>query len=214
MKATNLIKYYKNKSYREKVILKAGFEFTLNIIYALYNGLIGVFTESVWFITLSAYYIILSAMRFSTLLCVRKSTPSSELFVKKFSGYLLIVLSLTLTVSAYLSFKYDVTPKYNEIIMITIATYTFTKITLAIYNGITVRKTKSPLLVTARNITCADAVVSIFTLQRSMLVSFGEKNIIRDYVLNIFTGAMVFMFVFGLGVTMVIATKKIKRRIK
>ena len=63
----------------------------------------------------------------------------------------------------------------NKIIMIAIATYTFTKITVAIVGMVKAKGTDSPVLKTLRNISLADACVSIYTMQRSMLVSFPGK---------------------------------------
>ena len=61
--------------------------------------------------------------------------------------------------------------------MITIAVYAFTKITIAIINFVKARKSNSATVKVLRNIALADAAVSIFSLQRSMLVSFpGMKQ--------------------------------------
>ena len=75
--------------------------------------------------------------------------------------------------------------------MIAIATYSFTKITLAIINLVKARKSTSAKLVTLRNISLASAFVSIFTLQRSMLVSFGNMSEINICIFNGVVGAAV-----------------------
>ena len=113
-------------------------------------------------------------MRFSAVLYDHqsaKNSPSfSEQFLFRFVGGMLTLLSVILALSVYLSFQYDAAIVHSEILMITIATYTFYKITMAIINAAKARKQQSLWLRAIRNIGCADAAASLLTLQRSMLV--------------------------------------------
>ena len=86
--------------------------------------------------------------------------------------------------------------------MITIATYTFGKITLAIRRAIKQRTNPSPLLVTIRSIGYAEAAASVLTLQRSMLASFGAMDATKARILNAATGAAVCGFVLVLGIAL------------
>ncbi len=54
---------------RSRLILFAVFSFLLNFLYAVYNGALGIINQSIWFVTLCAYYVILSTMRLSAVLC-------------------------------------------------------------------------------------------------------------------------------------------------
>jgi hypothetical protein len=85
------------------------------------------------------------------------------------------------------------------IVMIAIATYTFTKTTLATVNFIKSRRSISAKIVTLRNISFADAFVSIFALQRSMLVSFEGMNESEILIMNAVTGSAVCIITFLLG---------------
>ena len=91
----------------------------------------------------------------------------------------------------------------HEIVMIAIAVYSFTKITLAIINLIKSRKSASARLITLRNVSLADACVSIFALQRSMLVSFGEMSATDICIFNAVIGSAVCVIVFLLGLNLV-----------
>ena len=62
--------------------------------------------------------------------------------------------------------------------------YTFYKITMAVVNMVKVRKTKSPILITIRNIGAADALVSMLTLQAAMFASFQDKNSLNTNQIN------------------------------
>ena len=91
----------------------------------------------------------------------------------------------------------------HEIVMITMALFSFTKITLAIINLIKARKSTSAKLVTLRNISLSDACVSIFALQRSMIVSFGNMSEIDICIFNAVVGAAICIIVFLLGLNLV-----------
>ena len=52
---------------------------------------------------------------------------------------------------------------FHEIVMITIATYTFTKVTIAVIGMVKAKRSASPVLKTLRNISLADACVSVYT---------------------------------------------------
>ena len=201
---------------RYRIMFTASINLMLNLIYALYNGILGVFTHSSWFVTICTYYIILSAMRFSSVLFERRKpnrqSDITEDFVMKLCGIMFIMLTVILAGSVYLSFKLDVAVSYHEIIMITIATYTFTKTTLAIVNVVKIRKKKSMLLTTIRNISCADAAVSMLSLQRSMLASFGDINSINSHMLNAALGAGVCLYIMISGISMISIAVKSKRK--
>lgn len=90
---------------RNRIIFTAGVIMLLNVCYAIYNGILGLLYNSLWFFALCTYYIVLSVMRFATVYFERKNksdiTLSSEIFVMKFSGFMLIALSMVLLFSVY-----------------------------------------------------------------------------------------------------------------
>lgn len=192
---------------RLRMAVSAGSAFGLHLLYALYHGALGVLCRSVWFAALCAYYIVLSAMRFSVILCGygSRSDPSADMerFVMRFCGGLLILLSIILAGTNYISLSQNIAIKRDEIVMITIAAYTFTKLAAVIVKAVKRRKDPSMLLAVLRNISYAEIAASILTLQRSMLVSFGEMEEGNIRVMNILSGSAVFLFVLALGIAAV-----------
>ena len=91
----------------------------------------------------------------------------------------------------------------HMIIMITIAAYTFTKITFAIINLVRLRKGSSAKLIALRNISLADSCVSIFALQRSMLVSFPGMAADDIRIMNAVFGSAICIIVFLLGYNLI-----------
>lgn len=199
-------KFISNQRYR--MVLSAAFAFVFNLFYAFYHGVLGIMNWSLWFIAMCAFYGILATMRFSAVLCERKNNSTSsmdtEYFVMKLSGILLAALSFVLIAIVYLSLSQNIATEYDEIIMITIATYTFTKITMTIMKAVKQRKNTSPLLVVIRGISYVEVVASILTLQRSMLVSFGTIDNKKMYSMNWLTGVAVCLFVLIIGISMII----------
>ena len=87
--------------------------------------------------------------------------------------------------------------------MISIATYTFYKIIMAVANMVKVRKTRSPVLIAIRNIGTADALVSMLTLQATMLASFQGNGGLDANRMNAVTGMVVCVLILALGVSMI-----------
>lgn len=194
--------------HRYRTILAAIFGFFLNLLYAIYNGILAVRGYSLWFAVMCAYYLILGSMRFSAILCERKKDDKiplqTEYFVMKLSGMMLIVLSVVLTSVIYISLSQNIVSKYDKIFMITIATFTFGKITMAIIRAAKHHHNLSPLLATIHSIGYAEVAVSVLTLQQSMLISFSTTSDANTHDLNMITGAAVCLFVLGLGIALLI----------
>ena len=171
---------------------------TFNIAFATYHLVMGLVTRSWWLLTLGSYYLLLSVVRFVVL-----RSKSGERFIAKFTGWMLILLSIPLVGTVILSVVRDRGHERHMIVMIAIAAYAFTKITLATIKLIKARRSTSVTLITLRNISFADAVVSIFALQRSMLVSFRGMTEAEIVIMNATLGSAVCVIVFLLGLNLV-----------
>ena len=178
--------------YTFRTILTTLPAFLINVAYTVYNGVIGIMNQSVWFITMAVYYSLLGIMRYRAVSTGRKISRlddreqirKKELSVIKTDGILLLVLNLALSGVVLLTIAQDTAKRYSEIMVISIAAYTFYKITMAVVNMVKVRKTKSPILITIRNIGAADALVSMLTLQAAMFASFQDKNSLNTNQIN------------------------------
>jgi hypothetical protein len=150
--------------------------------------------HSWWYFIIGLYFAILSVVRFVIFLSKSKGN-----FIIRFTGVMLMTLSLPLVGTVVLAFMKERGTVFHEIIMITIAVYAFTKITLATMNLIKTRRSKSVKHVALRNISFADALVSIFSMQRSMLVTFEGMSGTEIKIFNVALGAAVSILVFLLG---------------
>lgn len=153
------------EDYTFRTILTTLPTFLINVVYTVYNGVIGVINQSAWFITMAVYYSLL--------------------------GILLLLLNLALSGVVLLTIAKGTAKTHSVIMVISIAAYTFYKITMAVINMVKVRKMQSPSLITIRNIGVADALVSILTLQTTMLASFQDTSTIDANQMNGITGLAV-----------------------
>ena len=177
----------------------------INVAYAFSNCIIGFLNHSWWFITVGAYYAVLAITKFSVLQIKRKASGNydTEFFARRITGILLVALSFCIVGMNIMSAVKDRGTAFHEIVMITIATYTFTKIAIAIIGMVKAKASVSPVLKTLRNISLADACVSICSMQRSMLVSFPGMKAPEILLLNIFTGTAVWIVVLLLGINLI-----------
>lgn len=170
---------------------------SFNVAFALYHLVLGLATHSWWLLTLGIYYFMLSVSRFVVVIL-----KSKERFIVGFTGWMLVVLSIPLAGTVILSVIRDRGHRLYIVLMLAMAVYAFAKITLATIKLVKSWHSKSATLITLRNISFADAFVSIFALQRSMLVSFegmGEGEIV---LMNALLGSAVCILVLCLGINL------------
>lgn len=209
-----------SKDYRFRTVLFTYSSLLFNLLFAIGNGIFGILYHSVWFGTFSAYYIVLSVMRFLVIQYDRKVSKlektqkikQHELKVYQTCGILLILLTIALGVSVIQVVYYDKGHSYPGTIIFAVAAYTFYKITLSIINVIKAGRLKSPLVMSIRNIGYADAIVSILSLQTAMFISFDTTDDkVFHRIMNSMTGAVVCLMIFIMGVYMVISAQKQKK---
>ncbi len=177
------------------------YSLAVNIAYAVYNWFLGIYFASWWFITLGAYYTLLGVMRFAVLRI--KNYGSTERFARRVIGILFLVMSVCLFGVVVLTVVTDKGEKFHEIVMISIALYAFTKVSLAVMGIVRAKRAESSAISMLRNITLADATVSIFSLQRSMLQTFEGMGEGEIKLFNMLTGGGVCLLVFMLGINLI-----------
>ena len=204
------------EDYTFRTILTTLPTFLINIVYTVYNGVIGIANQSAWFITMAAYYSLLGIMRYCAVNTERKISRMTdpklirkkELSVIRTDGILLLLLNLALSGVVLLTIAKGTAKTYSEIMVISIAAYTFYKITMAVINMVKVRKMQSPILITIRNIGVADALVSMLTLQTTMLASFQDTSSIDANRMNGIAGLAVCILIALLGASMIYYASK------
>ena len=178
-------------------VKRAVLSLAVNLVCCAYHIVLGALTNSFWLLTVGIYYALLSTVRFGILTIKR-----NDRFAMKFTGGMLIVLSFPLAITVFLSVIGDRGHRFHMIVMIAIAAYAFAKITLATVKLVKIRRNSSAKLIALRNVSFASALVSIFALQRSMLVSFEGMTETEIQIMNAVIGSAVCVIVFLLGLNL------------
>ncbi len=185
---------------RYRIIAKAVCALIFNLLFVFYNGILGVLNSSIIFVASSIYYLLLSSMRFSTVLLNRKGKKQNDSLTASIIGVMLIILSVIFHIMVIVSMKEKTAEVYTTITMITIATFTFTKITMAIITAVKHKGEHSKLYKSINAIRYSEVAVSLLTMQQSMLVSFEGADEKSSVILNACTGAGVCFFILALGI--------------
>ena len=176
-----------------------------NLLYGIFNGVLGIIYKSAWFITMCAYYLTLGGMRLAVVsLNIEKEGKRTEQSVMRHNGIAMLFLAIVLSGSVAVSFHYSVAKTYPVPIMIAIATYTFFIAAVAIRNTIRAHKDRSVFMINLRNIPLAGATASMLTLQRSMTATFGADAVDFANTMNGSVGMGAFLIVLALGISMIV----------
>ena len=129
----------------------------------------------------------------------------------RISAVLMMFINLTLSGIVLNMIVKNEAAAYSDIYVITSAAYTFYILTVSIIDLVKYRKYKSPVMSSAKAIRFAQALVSLLSLEASMLVQFGDDESYRRLMLAL-TGAGVCIIVLAMSVYMIIrSVKEIKR---
>lgn len=191
---------------RYRIVTTAALSLVVNLLYGAAHAAFGVLNRSPWLLVMAGYYILLGTMRFDAVRTERQRR--SEQAVMRRCGGMLMGLALVIGAVSGVSLATDRAAPHGIVVMLTIATYTFCKMAMAIVHSVQARQSGTPLTRTIRNITLASALASLMTMQRSMLVSFeSDMSAQTVLILNAITGGVVCLLVFLLGLNMLFDEK-------
>jgi len=190
---------------------------TQNAAYALFQLFLGIYHNTFWFYSLAGYYISLALMRFFLLRHVVKHNAGermrSELIRYRACGIIFLVMNLALTTMIFFMVFWNRTFEHHEITTICMAAYTFTAFTFAILSIIKYRKYNSPVYSASKAISLAAALVSLLTLESTMLTTFGgdKMDAMTNKMLLGCSGGVISAAIIAMAVYMIVhSTKKIR----
>ncbi len=191
--------------------------FAWNILYAIFQLCLGIYHRTFWFCSLGAYYICLGIMRFFLLGHTRKYAPGermkNELIKYRACGSVFLVMNLALALIIFFMVYFNRTFEHHMITAIAMAAYTFAALTTAIINVIKYRKYNSPVFSASKAISLAAALVSMLTLESTMLTTFGEgtMTVAAQKLMIGATGGAISVLIVATAIYMiVVGTKKLK----
>ena len=191
--------------------------FAWNALYGIFQLWLGFYHHTFWFCSLGAYYICLAIMRFFLVRHTRKYAPGekmqTEVVKYRACGIVFLVMNLALALIIFFMVYFNRTFQHHMITAIAMAAYTFTTFTVAIVNVVKYRKYNSPVFSASKAISLAAALVSMLTLESTMLTTFGEgtmTDITQKWMLGA-TGCAISVLIVATAIYMIVSgTRKLK----
>ena len=189
-----------------------------NALYGIFQLWLGFYHHTFWFYSLGAYYICLGVMRFFLARHTTRYTPGermqTELKKYRACGIVFLVMNLTLALIIFFMVYWNRTFEHHMITAIAMAAYTFTALTTAIINVIEYKRYNSPVFSASKAISLAAALVSMLTLESTMLTTFCDGTMTataQKWMLGATGGAISALIVATAIYMIVVGTKKLKK---
>lgn len=199
-------------NYGYRTLVLASISFALNIAYVAFMLVLGIMTGSVWYISITAYYSVLIAMKGYVFYSKKKhNDKNSQCATMRFCGSMFIILTVAFSGIIVLIYTSNMYFEYAGLMIYAVALYTFIKLTDAIINLFKARKQDDLYVQSIRNINVASALVSLVVLQVALFQAFSPESNLS--FANGLTGGAVSLAILALGIYMIIkANKEIKQR--
>ncbi len=180
----------------------------INLLYAVWEILCGIYYQSYWFVTLGCYYLLLTLMQW---ILLRDMHGSSSMETKwkryRVCGILLLFLNLILSGIVVLAVVSHQGSHYAGYLVYAMAAYTFSKIGVAIRNLVRYRALHDPVLAASKAISFASALISMLSLEIAMLLQFGtDEAFFRT--MTVYTGTGVCVILSATALYMIVSAQK------
>lgn len=175
IKNTRLYKKYQ-QNYLDITKVTMYISTILNILYCLFNLIIGFYYQSFWFITFAIYYFLLILMKGLLLYNVKDLGENRPKEYKKLKncGLLLLLLNFILIGIVILILKTNQNISYAGYVIYIVALYNFYLIISAFINVFKYRKSLSPIITASKCINLTVAMISMLSLEVAMITEFGN----------------------------------------
>ena len=203
--------------YDFKTVTAAVGSLFVTALFALYNGFLGVYHASLWHGSICVYYLVLVIIRgiiiSSRNRIDRVRTP--ERFMKRVyitSTALLLFLNVCLVVPVSLMVVRQKPVDLTLIPAIAMAAYTTYKVVMASINLKKMKKSSNSLVRLLQTISFIDALVSVLTLQNTLIMVNTKDDGAEMLTLSAVTSAAIMLTVLALSVgTMIKGASDIKK---
>ena len=189
-----------------------------NTLYGVFQLWLGIYHGTFWFSSLGGYYICLAVMRFFLVRHTARYAPGermqAELEKYRACGIVFLVMNSALALIIFFMVYFNRTFEHHMITAIAMAAYTFTAFTVAIVNVIKFRKYNSPVYSASKATALAAALVSMLTLESTMLTTFsdGTMTVAEQKLMLGATGGVISALILATAIYMIaIGTVKLRQ---
>ena len=203
-------RYIDDKDFRTEISLYAGL--AINLLYGVFKGATGALYGSAWLWSMGIYYLAIGGIRFMLMRGIGKQLQTGDTAAVKLHEYriyrrcgvMMLFMNITVAGLAIQMIWQNKANKYSRTVVIISAAYTFYSFILAFVNMISFRKRNNAILLAAKDLTFCGAVMSMLSLQTSMLYAFDEGRDGFRQMFNSITGGFVIAIVLGISTYMMI----------
>ena len=213
-------KYLTDDIFQTQTMLLASL--AMNIAAATFKFVMGVWFGSKWLVTVSIYFLTLSAMRLLLLNRERKSkkleTPEHKRLydLKSYRACGYMVLFMNMIVGRMIvqmlvdNEEYD----YPGLMLYLIGLFAIANFANAIYNVKKYWHIYNPMISAAKRLSFSTALVLLYTLQTSALARFGNNHEQLRRLLNSISGAVVELVLFTMAILMIVRSNQEMHKLK
>lgn len=205
--------------YNFKTIINSTASFFITTAFALFNGYLGLCYLSVWNIGIAIYYLLIALIRGLIILTekrnVKREKAKAQMHRKRmfwFTAIILLLMNLALAVPIMLMVYNQRPVNMGSIPSITIATYTTYKVTMASINIKRMSRSSNILVRELRTMNFIDALVSVLTLQNTLIIVNSGESSYDMFILSAISSAAILLVIVLISVRFVV--KELKRHTK
>ena len=191
--------------YDFKTVAAAFGSLAVTAVFALYNGFLGIYHASLWHGTICVYYLVLVILR-GVIISARKRTARErdpKQFQKKVYialAALLLLLNICLVIPVSLMVIRQKPVNMSLIPAIAMAAYTTYKVIMASVNLKRRKRSSNRLIRLLRTISFVDALVSILSLQNTLIMVNMKNESTEMLTLSAITSAAIMLAVLAISI--------------
>ena len=213
-------KYLTDDIFQTQTMLLASL--AMNIAAATFKFVMGVWFGSKWLVTVSIYFLTLSAMRLLLLNRERKSkkleTPEHkrlyDLKSYRACGYMVLFMNMIVGRMIVQMLVDNEGYDYPGLMLYLIGLFAIANFANAIYNVKKYWHIYHPMISAAKRLSFSTALVLLYTLQTSALARFGNNHEQLRRLLNSISGAVVELVLFTMAILMIVRSNQEMHKLK
>lgn len=210
--------FYRWKNdYNFKTIVNSIGAFFITSVFALYNGFLGLWYKSVWNGGICLYYLFLAILRGIILISEKKNLNKDITEIDKYrkkifrwTSIILLLLNFSLVVPITLMILNKRPVNMGMIPAITMATYTTYKLVISSTNIKKMKRSVNILVRELRTINFIDALVSILTLQNTLIIVNQNTGSKKMFILSVISSTAIFSVIAFISVRIILKNNKKK----
>lgn len=213
-------KYLTDDIFQTQTMLLASL--AMNIAAATFKFVMGIWFGSKWLVTVSIYFLTLSAMRLLLLNRERKSkkleTPEHkrlyDLKSYRACGYMVLFMNMIVGRMIVQMLVDNEGYDYPGLMLYLIGLFAIANFANAIYNVKKYWHIYNPMISAAKRLSFSTALVLLYTLQTSALARFGNNHEQLRRLLNSISGAVVELVLFTMAILMIVRSNQEMHKLK